>query len=716
MGSKKLFAAVLLLCASALAQNNLVPVPPVFLGPSTAPRLGANLTITFCTSTATGAPCTPLAQAYSDTTNSNPINQGATPLKTDSLGNAPVFYAAPGQYSFTVTGPGVGTPQGPYQITVSCIPGTTCVATTSNNTFTGNNIFTGLSSVPNINHQRKADGTTYTFAGAGLLQGYADCVADPNCSEFSTDGIITAGLGSNQLNLVAGKALVIKYGSSITGSAARVVTYPPGGATILGSSSDISNGSFSAIIATTAGSSPIGPASSSQNTQGLLISHADFWNQALNSTATLCDFTNVSNSTFISMHCQRSSASGTPSNILVQCLGASCAAFHNDFFGSQAFGPGVSWDFEAPAGAASGPNGQHIYGGRGDSGTICIGVNLGGSTSIQMNGLSFSDFDCEAYSATGYSVQGPMVNTNLNRVRFESPSPAVITNIANLGSIGVTNYWGPGIFGSGQGRGTENGKVSWRGYQQGAPGPTTEDFLVGSISALSFIQQNGGTPSTFTNTSSGGSPDIVQFSGDATGNSNCIRQINTHTGGHSVCQGEIAQVGRYGWRDGSAGFFDVDFAAGGTGELSIEHTCTSARCQVSPINDPALTLTGTKCVVSQKAETGADATLLSCTPASVAGTYRVCISMAVSAQNTATLGWTATWTDSNGSAQAPTNLALSQTGVAAPALTFTAATNGNYNACFPVDINNAGTAIVVKTTFSGTSIAYKASAAVERIQ
>jgi hypothetical protein len=118
---------------------------------------------------------------------------------------------------------------------------------------------------------------------------------------------------------------------------------------------------------------------------------------------------------------------------------------------------------------------------------------------------------------------------------------------------------------------------------------------------------------------------------------------------------------------------------------------------------------------TQKAETGADATLLSVTPAAAAGTYRLTIALNVSAASSATLGWTATWTDSNGTAQAPTNLALSKSGTAAAALTFTAAANDNYYGEWLIDINNAGTAIVIKTTFAGTSIAYKASAYIERV-
>jgi len=122
-----------------------------------------------------------------------------------------------------------------------------------------------------------------------------------------------------------------------------------------------------------------------------------------------------------------------------------------------------------------------------------------------------------------------------------------------------------------------------------------------------------------------------------------------------------------------------------------------------------------QCVTSARSETGADANVLTCTPASAVGTYEVCVALDVSAANTATLGWTLTWTNSKGNANAPTNMALFQMGVAAPALTFTAAASNSYYACVPISVNNAGTAIVVKSTFSGTSIAYNISATITRI-
>jgi hypothetical protein len=120
-------------------------------------------------------------------------------------------------------------------------------------------------------------------------------------------------------------------------------------------------------------------------------------------------------------------------------------------------------------------------------------------------------------------------------------------------------------------------------------------------------------------------------------------------------------------------------------------------------------------ITSQRSETGADTNLLTVTPASVVGNYHVCVTMSVSAASSAVLGWTMTWKDSNGNAQTPTNEPLTQSGTAAPALTFTTSAAGNYSGCMNVDTDNSGTNIVVKTTFSGSSVAYKASATVERL-
>ncbi len=115
----------------------------------------------------------------------------------------------------------------------------------------------------------------------------------------------------------------------------------------------------------------------------------------------------------------------------------------------------------------------------------------------------------------------------------------------------------------------------------------------------------------------------------------------------------------------------------------------------------------------RKSESGADTNVLTFTPPATAGTYRISVVLSVSAATSATLGWTSTWTDSNGNAQSPTNLSFIQTGTAAPALTFTTSAAGNYHGEAIVDIDNSATAIVVKLTFSGTSFAAKMSAFIE---
>lgn len=118
----------------------------------------------------------------------------------------------------------------------------------------------------------------------------------------------------------------------------------------------------------------------------------------------------------------------------------------------------------------------------------------------------------------------------------------------------------------------------------------------------------------------------------------------------------------------------------------------------------------------QRTETGADTNVLTFTPPAATGTYRLRFLLSVSAASAAVLGWTATWKDANGNSQAPTNLSLTQSGVAVPALTFTLAASGDLYGEADIDTDNSATAIVIKLTFTGTSFTGKASATVERLQ
>src|SRR5215470_485911 len=69
----------------------------------------AGATVRVCTMPATGQPCKPLAQIYSDSALTQAI---ANPTTTDGLGNY-FFYAAPGKYLIEVSGRGITTKQIP---------------------------------------------------------------------------------------------------------------------------------------------------------------------------------------------------------------------------------------------------------------------------------------------------------------------------------------------------------------------------------------------------------------------------------------------------------------------------------------------------------------------------------------------------------------------------------------------------------------------------
>lgn len=120
-------------------------------------------------------------------------------------------------------------------------------------------------------------------------------------------------------------------------------------------------------------------------------------------------------------------------------------------------------------------------------------------------------------------------------------------------------------------------------------------------------------------------------------------------------------------------------------------------------------------ITSQKAETGsADANVLTVTPAAAVGNYRACVTASVSSATAGVIGWTLSYTDSNGNAQANIAQSLFQQGTAAPALTFTTSAAGNYQSCSQFDVNNAGASIILKWVGGGTTAA-KISATVERL-
>jgi hypothetical protein len=188
-----------------------------------------------------------------------------------------------------------------------------------------------------------------------------------------------------------------------------------------------------------------------------------------------------------------------------------------------------------------------------------------------------------------------------------------------------------------------------------------------------------------------------------------------------IAGGDIASSTRYTF-DLASGTHAI-ITGGQQGGISInavnDHNANGGT-KVFPINSSwsystEANLSAAQCEISQKSETAADSNVLTCARISQSGSYRIRFVMSVSAASSATLGWSATWTDSNGNAQAPRNLALVQSGRAAPGLTFTTSAAGNYYGYADVDVNSAGTDIVVKLTFSGTSFTAKVSASVEKL-
>ena len=110
----------------------------------------AGATVRVCAMPASGQPCTPLAQIYSDPALTQAL---ANPTTTDGLGNY-FFYAAPGKYEIELSGPGIATkqlanvilPNDPSAPTFSSVSSTGAISAFSLN-LTGNLTVNGNTSV-----------------------------------------------------------------------------------------------------------------------------------------------------------------------------------------------------------------------------------------------------------------------------------------------------------------------------------------------------------------------------------------------------------------------------------------------------------------------------------------------------------------------------------------------------------------------------------------
>jgi hypothetical protein len=94
-------ALLAMLCAAPPAAAQGSRKDDVVINAQGRPLAGA--TVRICTANATGQPCAPLANIYSDQALTQAL---ANPLATDGLGNY-FFYAAPGRYTIEISGAGV---------------------------------------------------------------------------------------------------------------------------------------------------------------------------------------------------------------------------------------------------------------------------------------------------------------------------------------------------------------------------------------------------------------------------------------------------------------------------------------------------------------------------------------------------------------------------------------------------------------------------------
>jgi hypothetical protein len=229
---------------------------------------------------------------------------------------------------------------------------------------------------------------------------------------------------------------------------------------------------------------------------------------------------------------------------------------------------------------------------------------------------------------------------------------------------------------------------------------TGYDYIYGALRCLGISQMNqfsaginikSGTNTGFPAATSGGAGGFIGAG------FNSPSAIRIYCGDGTGFQAEFAKR--------TASTDTIQAAIGDNGKMVVYGGIATAGNGLASVNG----------ATSQKSESAVDANVLTVTPAAVVGSYRLRFVMSVASATAAILGWTATWTDSNGNAQTPTNFSLTQIGTAVPALTFTAAAAGNYYGQADIDVNAAAVNIVIKLTLVSGSFSAKVSATVERL-
>lgn len=336
-----------------------------------------------------------------------------------------------------------------------------------------------------------------------------------------------------------------------------------------------------------------------------------------------------------------------------------------------------------------------------------------GDVALSKTGANVGTLPADTLAFGGGGIQGVFISSNSNpastgMLRLNGADTIYFRNNANTGDVLLAQHNSDDTITLG---GTAGVKVQGPFALTGNETITGNLTVTGSVTSvgtyfgtgntsLSPVIPNSGTGATCTlqggtgqGANNGGDAFVQAGSGGAGGNTN---GGNTHIVG------------------------GAKNASGANGSVLIGDTQTTAIQLVAPITNVNGTVAGqgvsaVRGVTSQKAETALDNSVLSLTPPATAGSYRLRAVISVSAAASAVLGWTATWKDSNGAAQSPTNLSLFAQGTAAPALTFTTSAAGNYSGETNIDIDNSATAIMIKFTLASGTVTAKVTATIEQI-
>ncbi|MGC2828319.1 MAG: hypothetical protein WB994_01635 [Candidatus Acidiferrum sp.] len=192
-------------------------------------------TITVCTSSGSGAPCTPTVSLFADSalsvSVSNPLPQcTASPQLgcVDSMGNF-TFYATAGAYTYSITGPGLN-PYGPIPILAIIVSGVTLQTNTVNNSSqTALNLLSSAATNGlTLTETNTAGGNVQlglsgTLNDAGLTSAYSgigSCAANKFASSFTRNtapGCTQPAFSNLSGSIASGQLIAINLAASGAG-------------------------------------------------------------------------------------------------------------------------------------------------------------------------------------------------------------------------------------------------------------------------------------------------------------------------------------------------------------------------------------------------------------------------------------------------------------------------------------------------------------------